>query len=528
MTELLFFIGIVMMACILMQRLTDRLPIPSLLAFLFLGMMFGVDGIAKISFDNYGISEIICSVCLIFIMFYGGFGTSYKAAKPVFVRSALLATVGVVLTAGLTGLFVHFVLKLNILESLLIGSVIASTDAASVFGILRSKNLNLKDNTASLLEVESGSNDPVSYMLTIVLCTLMSGQQISVAELLIKQLVFGILIGLVSGKLASKILKEVHVPQEGRSIFVLSVVLMTYSISLMLKGNGYLSVYLCGMLMGNTQIPDKKGLVHFFDTLTSMAQMMIFFLLGLLVTPSELPDVFLPACLIMIFLTFAGRPLAVFLTLLPFGTTAPQVGLVSWSGLRGVASIVFAITVVLSGADLTYNIFNLVFCIVLLSITFQGTLLPLVAAKVNMIDDSNDVLKTFTDYQEESDIRFIKLHLDETHSWNGKPISELPLPKEFLIVLILRDGSELVPNGKTILMAGDLIVIAAQEFNDRQNLSMQEIVVDKNHLWSNQTLKQLHLDKGRLVIMIKRDSTTIIPDGNTLILPNDTLILVKH
>ena len=210
MTHLLLFIGIVMTACILMQKLTAKLPVPSLLAFLILGMMFGVDGLFKISFDNYQMSEIICSVSLIFIMFYGGFGTSFKAARPVFVQSSLMATFGVLLTAGLTGLFVHLVLKLDLMQSLLIGSVIASTDAASVFGILRSKNLNLKDNTASLLEVESGSNDPMSYMLTIVLCMLISGQEVSVFSLLMKQILFGLASGYLAGRCTAKILKMFH------------------------------------------------------------------------------------------------------------------------------------------------------------------------------------------------------------------------------------------------------------------------------------------------------------------------------
>lgn len=528
MTQLLMFIGIVMMSCMLMQRLIDHLPIPSLLAFLFLGMLFGVDGIVKIPFDNYQISETICSVCLIFIMFYGGFGTSFKAAKPVFIRSLLLASAGVVITAGLTGLLVHWFLKLSLLESFLIGSVIASTDAASVFGILRSNNLNLKDNTASLLEVESGSNDPVSYMLTVVLCALLVGQQISVFSLLMKQLFFGIMLGLVSGKLASKLLKEVLIPQEGKTIFVLSVVLMTYSASLLMGGNGYLSVYLCGVMMGNTRFSDKRKLVHFFDTLTSMAQMMIFFLLGLLVTPSELPQVFLPACLIMVFLTFFSRPLSVFLTLFPFGTTVSQIALVSWSGLRGVASIVFAITAVLSGVFLTYNLFNLVFCIVLLSISIQGTLLPLAAEKTKMIDDSVDVFKTFNDYQEESDIRFIQLQMNPRHSWVNRMISELDIPKEFLIVLIVRDQNEMIPHGNMVIHENDTVVIAAQEFRDEKSLVMQEVYIDATHSWSFQTLKQISLEKGNLVIMIKRNGISIIPDGNTIVLPDDLLIIAKH
>ena len=182
MNELLLLTGIVIMLCILTDRFTDRLGIPSLLAFIALGMCFGVDGIFKIPFDDYEASEMICSVSLVFIMFYGGFGTNIKEAKPVIARSVVLSTAGVVLTAGLTGLFIHFVLGLSLLESLLTASVIGSTDAASVFGILRSKNLNLKEHTASLLEMESGSNDPISYMLTVILTGLLTGASIRVPE----------------------------------------------------------------------------------------------------------------------------------------------------------------------------------------------------------------------------------------------------------------------------------------------------------------------------------------------------------
>lgn len=528
MSESLLMIGIVIMLCILLQRVTTKLPIPSLLMFLLLGMLFGVDGIFKISFDNYQLSEIICSVCLIFIMFFGGFGTSFKAAKPVLVRSALLATIGVVLTAGLTGCFVHFVLKLNWLQSLLIGSVIASTDAASVFGILRREKLNLKDNTASLLEVESGSNDPVSYMLTIVLCTLMNGQDINVFALLSKQIFIGVVLGLLFGKLALELIKRAVVPMDGRTVFVFAITLLTYSISSLIDGNGYLSVYICGILLGNSNIPNKHTFVNFFDTLTTIAQMMIFFLLGLLVTPSHLPEVFIPALYIMLFLTLIGRPVAVAMTLLPFGTTKEQIGLVSFAGLRGVASIVFSITVVLSQVSLEYNIFNLVFCIVLISISLQGTLLPFASRKLNMIDDTVDVFKTFTDYQEESDIRFIKTKIKSFHPWKDKMLSEIQLPKSFLVVLILRKDGNIIPKGDTIIQENDLVVLAAQEFNDPENLTMKEMVIPHNHQWNNQSLKDIKMEDGNLIIMIKRDQDTIIPDGNTIIQNDDILVIAEY
>ena len=524
----LLLIGIVLILCIITQKLTSKLPVPSLLMFLLLGMLFGVDGILKIPFDNYSMSELICSVCLIFIMFYGGFGTSFKEAKPVVLQSGLLATIGVLLTAFLTGAFVHFVLHMPWLQSLLIGSVIASTDAASVFSILKTSNLNLKDNTASMLEVESGSNDPMSYMLTIILCTLLSGQNISIFTLLLNQVLFGILFGVLFGKVSTKVLTRGIINNETKTIFVVGMVVFAYALSSLLGGNGYLSVYLCGIIMGNSKLPKKHELVHFFDTLTGMAQMMIFFLLGLLVTPSQLPDVFIPALLIMLFITFIGRPIAVALTLLPFKASKNQIGLVSFAGLRGVASIVFSIMAVLSDAPFDYNLFNMIFCIVLLSISLQGSLLPYVSKKLNMIDETSDVRKTFNDYRKESDLQFIKIHVDKNHNWNQKSLLEIPLPPTLLVVLIIRNNQNIVPNGSTIIEENDFLVIAAQEFTDKENLSIREIVVEKDHSWANDALKNIRMETGELILMIQRDEQTIIPDGNTLILPNDTLVVVRH
>lgn len=262
MNELLLLTGIVIMLCILTDRFTDRLGIPSLLAFIALGMCFGVDGIFKIPFDDYEASEMICSVSLVFIMFYGGFGTNIKEAKPVIARSVVLSTAGVVLTAGLTGLFIHFVLGLSLLESLLTASVIGSTDAASVFGILRSKNLNLKEHTASLLEMESGSNDPISYMLTVILTGLLTGASIRVPVMLFQQLFFGLIFGVLFGKGAVWALNRLQFQiAEGKTIFVFAAAVLAYAVPVLLGGNGYLSVYLCGIIMGNSSMPHKRNMV---------------------------------------------------------------------------------------------------------------------------------------------------------------------------------------------------------------------------------------------------------------------------
>ena len=528
MNEALLLMGCVILLCTLMGRYLDRLAVPSLLIFIALGMCFGENGLLRIPFDDYDAANVICSASLIFIMFYGGFGTNLNAARPVVVQSVVLSTLGVAGTAGAVAVFAHLALGLPWVESFLIGSVISSTDAASVFNILRSKKLALKYHTDSLLEIESGSNDPISYMLTTVAVGIMGGQDVFIPLLLVQQIAIGALGGLLLGKLAIWSLRRGMFPSEqSQTIFVFAVVTLSYALPTVLGGNGYLSSYLCGIYMGSTKLPQKRNLVHFFDVVTDVAQVLIFFLLGLLVTPVELPSVLLPALAIMVFLTFAARPAVISVLMLPFRPSLAQVGVVSWAGLRGVASIVFAIMAVLQGAETRYNLFNLVFCIVLLSISLQGSLLPRVSAKLHMIDHTADVSKTFNDYQEESDIDFIKIHLDKNHPWNGKTLKELPLPSDLLVVMIARREETIVPNGSTVLLPGDLLVLAARAFEDRENLSLQEIVVEKGHKWVGRSLRQIPTRSDTLIVMIKRGNETIIPGGSTILQAGDTLVIAQ-
>lgn len=524
-------IGVVIVICILLDRFLEKLPVPPLLFFIALGMCFGENGLLRIPFDDYEAVNLICSASLVFIMFYGGFGTNLKAARPVAAPAVVLSTLGVAGTAGAVGLFAHFALKLPWLESLLIGSVVSSTDAATVFNILRSKKLALKNHTDSLLEVESGSNDPMSYMLTTVLIALMSGQQVSIPLLLAQQLVLGAAAGLLVGRLAVWLLgKNLFTSQQSRTVFLFSVVLLAYALPAMWGGNGYLSVYLCGIMLGNARMAQKKYLVHFFDVVTGVAQVIIFFLLGLLVTPVELPQVLLPALAVMLFLTVAARPLVTSALLLPFRPSLGQVGVVSWAGLRGAASIVFAISAVLSGVETTYNLYNLVFCIVLLSMLIQGTLLPRVAGKLSMIDEQGDISKTFTDYQEERDISFIKIHLEPGHPWRGRTLRELMPLKDLLIVMVVRGEDTIVPNGDTRLEEGDLLVLAAYPFEERENLSLSELTVKRGHRLANRTLADIASAPNGpkyLIVLIQRGQETVIPTGSTVILPGDVLILAQ-
>ena len=311
MNQYLLLAGIVIVACVLLHRFAEKLPVPSLLIFIALGMFFGENGPLGIVFNEYAISENICSACLIVVMFYGGFGTNVHVAKPVAGRAFLLASLGVFFTAAFVGVFSHYLLGLDWMESFLIGAVLSSTDAASVFNILRSQKMALKDHTDSLLELESGSNDPMSYLLTVVMVSLVTGQQVSVPVLFLQQMIFGVLGGLLVGWVSVLLLNRFDFSMEqGKTIFVFAAAIIAYALPNAVGGNGYLSVYLCGILMGNRYFPGKRELVHFFDAVTGISQMMIFFLLGLLVTPMELPQVLIPAILIMIFMTdraAAGR-----------------------------------------------------------------------------------------------------------------------------------------------------------------------------------------------------------------------------
>ena len=510
----LLIIGAVILICILMNRFISKLAIPSLLIFIALGMCFGENGIFRISFENYEISEIICSACLIFVMFYGGFGTNFSTAKPVVVKSVLLSSLGVVLTAGLVGVCAHYLLNLPWLESFLIGSVVSSTDAASVFNILRSKKLALKFNTAPLLEIESGSNDPISYMLTVIFITLMTGEEISIPWMLTKQIVFGLVCGFLLGKISIWLMGRFSFLKEyEKTIFVFAIAIVSYALPSVIGGNGYLSVYLCGILLGNSKISQKRYLVHFFDVVTDVAQVIIFFLLGLLVTPANLPQVFLPALIITVCMTFLVRPVVITAILAPFRSSFRQIGVVSWAGLRGVASIVFAIMAVVNGLSLQHNLFNLVIRISILSISFQGTLLPWVSKKLKMIDQSDDISKTFNDYQEDSDISFIKIHIEAGHSWENLPLKSITLPRDLLVVMIERDETSIIPNGDTIILRGDLLILAARVFEDRENVMIREVPVDKNYKWDGKPLRELDAPKETLVILIRRGQQNIIPDA---------------
>ena len=467
MTELMIISGLVLIICITSTKVLYKFGVPMLFIFIVLGMLFGSDGLVGIYFDNFELTKQLCSLALVFIMFYGGFGTKWKLAKPVATPSILMSSLGVIITAGLTGLFCHLVVKTSMLEGLLIGTIVASTDAASVFAVLRAQKLNLKGSLASFLEVESGSNDPISYMSTLIILSMMeNGGALSlsiVVPLVIKQILFGLVIGLLLAKVTVFILRHANFEIEGfYAILVTAVAILSYSLSEFLGGNGYLSVYITGIIIGNSKIPKKKSMFHFFDGISWIMQIGLFFILGLLSFPSKIPYVTGTAISISLFMIFIARPLATFLILSPFKFTVKEKLLISWVGLRGAASVVFAIFAVTYGVNIENDIFHIIFFIALFSVVIQGTLIPTLANKLDLVNNEEEgsVLKTFTDYTEEINSELLEFTITEESNLKNKMIMDANIPEEILIVMIKRGNQVLVPKGSVLIKEGDKLVLS--------------------------------------------------------------------
>lgn len=502
---------------------------PVLLAFLLLGIVFGTDGVFKIHFENFALSESICSFGLIFIMFSGGFGTNWKEARHVAKEAILLSSLGVILTSLLVACFARLFFHIDFAWGLLLGSVIGSTDAASVFSILRSRRLNLKDRTASLLEFESGSNDPMAYMMTLLSLRLIQGEfrPSDLFLMLFLQIGLGLLVGAIIAYLSLYMIKTVEVFTDGfEMLFVLGAVLISYALSTLIGGNGYLSIYLTGIILGNKKMKQKKELVQFFDALTGLMQMLLFFLLGLLSTPSKLPGVAWGAISIFLFLTFAARPFAVFFLMHFFSASRNKKLLLSFSGLRGAASIVFAILAVETVGRGDY-IYHLVFFIVLLSILFQGSLLPKVSERLDMIDAEGDVMKTFTDYTEEKEVQFIEFHVPKGHNWAGEKIKDIRMPPETMVILLERSGEKELPSGDTEILEGDKVVIASAKPTVGSDVEIIEIEVDEDSDYAGKKIVEIKLDESERVMLIERGEEILIPRGDTGIEVGDILVMYR-
>lgn len=522
----LIIIAVILFTCVFLNNISERVGVPVLLMFILFGILVGTSDPEAI--NDYGeLIGDICSISLVFVMFYGGFGTRWSSVRPVIGESALLASAGVVVTAASVALFCHYALGWQWAESLLMGSVISSTDAASVFSILRTKSLGLKRNTSPILEVESGSNDPCSYMLTAICLSLLGGEFSvgGILLMLLMQIAFGIIFGLVIAKIAQLILKGRSLNNQGvKMLFIFAVALTSYALPTLFGGNGYLSTYIVGIILGNTEFSERRPLVSFFDGITSLMEILIFFLLGFMSVPERLAEAFIPALIIFFFLTLVARPFAVFSVLLPFRKyPLNQMSLISFVGLRGAASIVFAIMTLNNALNLSNDIFSIVFVIVLLSISLQGSLIPFASRRLKMVELSGGDDSTFSTLQETEEISFGRIRIDAFSPWADCRISQLNIPQELLIVSIFRDGESIVPNGNTLLRRDDELIIGIRGYENSTNAIIKSRIIRPGSRWVGSTIREFAAEKSYLVIMIKRNGESIIPNGNTVICGNDQL-----
>jgi len=521
MTLEIILVALVLIMCIAADKFSGRFGMPALILFIGIGMLFGCDGIAGIEFDNFTMTEYICNIALGFIMFYGGFNTKWKTARPVAVKAVLLSTCGVILTAAFTMLFCYFVLRFPIAESFLVGAVLSATDAASVFAILRRKKLNLKDGVASLLEIESGSNDPIAYMLTVIGIYILNGDNlIKVPYVIFAQIVYGVLIGIGLAVAAIYVLTRTDIIVNGLdTIFILAVVLLGLGLSQLVGGNEFLCIYLFGILLGNSRIRNKGNIVPFFDGVTTLAQIVIFFMLGLLSYPHRFLTIIPISIAIAVFLTFIARPAVVFAILKPFKCSVRQCLLVSWAGLRGASSIVFS---------MSKDLFNIVFMISLLSVAIQGTLLPAVSRRLDMIDETSDVRKTFNDYQEESSITLMRMFIPKGHNWENKLISEVHMPTGAIALMIKRGRETIITRGNTKICGGDNLILSIPAYENGDNDSLEEINITSDNNWCNRTIRQLDLPENLIIALVKRGEENIIPIGDTLIQNGDVVVIYRR
>ena len=474
--ENILLIGsILLFVSIVVGKTGYRFGVPALLLFLLVGMLFGSDGLG-LQFHNAKIAQFIGMVALSVILFSGGMDTKFKEIRPILSPGIVLSTVGVFLTALFTGLFIWYLSGMSwtnihfpLITSLLLASTMSSTDSASVFAILRSQKMNLKHNLRPMLELESGSNDPMAYMLTIVLIQFIQSDGMGTGNIIgsfIIQFLVGAAAGYILGKLAILILNKINIDNQSLyPILLLSFVFFTFAITDLLRGNGYLAVYIAGMMVGNHKITFRKEIATFMDGLTWLFQIIMFLMLGLLVNPHEMIEVAVVALLIGVFMIVIGRPLSVFLCLLPFRKITLKSRLfVSWVGLRGAVPIIFATYPVVANVEGSNMIFNIVFFITIVSLIVQGTSVSFVARLLHL---STPLEKTGNDFgvelPEEIDTDLSDMTITMEMLNEADTLKDMNLPKGSLVMIVKRGDEFLIPNGTLKLHVGDKLLLISEK-----------------------------------------------------------------
>lgn len=465
---ILLWIGVLLFLGILSIKLSDRSAIPVLLFFLFIGMLAGSEGIGGIHFDNAQLAKSIGIVSLIFIIFSGGLNTNWKESKKYLAQGMVLSTLGVLITAIVTGLFAVWIFKFTILEGMLIGSIISSTDAAAVFAVLKSKKISLKAPLKPLLELESGSNDPMAVFLTVALISIMKTNNPNVILFILSfilDMAVGAIVGIAMIKAITFMVRKMKLDYDGLyPIITISMVMLAYVASVFLRGNGILAVYITGVGLSRAEFTNKKTIIRFHDGLAWMSQIAMFITLGLLVFPSHIVPLIGRGLLLTLILMIVARPLSVYLCLLPFRIGFRKKIMIAWVGLRGAVPIILATFPFTAGLPMADAYFNIVFFVVLASVFIQGTSIPFVSKLLNVTAPFDKRRKHPIEF-EKNDLLNAELHeiiVPENSSIEGKMLKQIGVPEDCLILLIARKEKYVIPTGSTIISSNDVLLILAE------------------------------------------------------------------
>ena len=481
--ENILLIGSVLIfSSIIISKTGYRFGIPTLLLFLLVGMIFGSDGLG-LQFNSAEDAQFIGMIALSIILFSGGMDTKFQDIKPVLKPGIVLSTVGVLLTTVLTGVFIYFLsglthtnIELTMMASLLLAATMSSTDSASVFSLLRSQRMNLKENLRPMLELESGSNDPMAYMLTIVLIQIISsGSELSLAVVgrdLLVQFLIGGSVGYACGRFAVWLVNRINLSNSSLyPILLLSIVFATFTITDLLKGNGYLAVYIAGVIVGNVRLVYRKEINTFMNGLTWLFQIIMFLSLGLLVNPHEMLDIAAVALLIGLFMIVIARPVSVFACLLPFRNISNKARLfVSWVGLRGAVPIIFATYPVIAGIDGSQQLFNIVFFITLLSLVVQGMSISSFARWLHLdLPEEKEGNEFGVELPDEIDTKLEDMTLTTEMLAGGNRLKDMNIPKGSLVMLVKRGNEFIIPNGQVELHAGDKLLFISENKDGKED-----------------------------------------------------------